>query len=227
MTLLDSVNTVVGLCGIRLKKVSKSFKAVWTYPKYAGNVGLINHGSFALKKETTPYRHNLYSFSASLVPGILPNIDFHQDPLQNGTCYTSCHCLTLNNLKNSTTLIFFFFRNNQQEQVSACSCWWKGEQNLTNAVTRGRVGTIPKKKNFIIIITATDFPAIWPVKKEHKNAILITRPSPDLGCVASSLWNFCVRLVPRRSDFAGKPMMALRNFDCSLRLAYSEEEAKA
>ena len=28
MTLLDSVNTVVGLCGIRLKKVNKSFKAV-------------------------------------------------------------------------------------------------------------------------------------------------------------------------------------------------------
>ena len=34
-------------------------------------------------------------------------------------------------------------------------------------------------------------------------------------------------LVPRRSDFAGKPMMAFGNFDCSLRLAYSEEEAKA
>ena len=128
MTLLDSVNTVVGLCGIRLKKVNKSFKAVWTYPKYAGNVGLINHGSVALKKETTPYRHNLYSFSASLVPGILPNIDFHQDPLQNGTCYTSCHCLTLNNLKNSTTLIFFFqpkkdeieiINKNKHQQVAA------------------------------------------------------------------------------------------------------------
>ena len=117
--------------------------------------------------------------------------------------------------------------NNQQEQASACSCWWKGEQNLTNAVTRGLVGTIPKKKNLIIIITATDFPAIWPLKKEHKNSILITRPSPDLGCIASSLWNFCVCLVPQRFDFAGKPMMVLRNFGCSLRLAYFEEKAKA
>lgn len=128
MTLLDSVNTVVGLCGIRLKKVSKSFKALnISKIRRQCYVGLINHGSVALKKETTPYRHNLYSFSASLVPGILPNIDFHQDPLQNGTCYTSCHCFSLSNLKNSTTLIFFSAKkrrngNNQQEQASACSC---------------------------------------------------------------------------------------------------------
>ena len=86
--------------------------------------------------------------------------------------------------------------------------------------------TISKKKNLIIRITATDFPAIiWPLKKEHKNFILITQPSPDLSCVASSLWNFLVRLVPQRSDFAGKPMLALRNFGFSLRLAYSVEKA--
>ena len=87
-------------------------------------------------------------------------------------------------------------------------------------------GPYRRKKNLIIIITATDFPAIiWPLKKEHKNFILITQPSPNLSCVASSLWNFLVRLVPQRSDFAGKPMLALRNFGFSLRLAYSVEKA--
>ena len=87
-------------------------------------------------------------------------------------------------------------------------------------------GPYRRKKNLIIIITATDFPAIiWPLKKEHKNFILITQPSPNLSCVASSLWNFLVRLVPQRSDFAGKSMLALRNFGFSLRLAYSVEKA--